>query len=128
MNNNIINYSLKDNLLIDKYMFATSEQKKLMKINLLYNLADLCVYYHINISKNYSMNDNYYDIKREYVYYKKYFSKNMNNLNNVNFIIKPYHKYDSYILASDKEKTFKRYNLLRKLYSLSKHYNINLSK
>jgi len=126
MNNNNINYSLKDELLIDKYMFTTSEQKKLMKINLLRDFANLVANYPINISKNYSIHDNYYDIKREYVYYKKYISKNRINLNNT--IPKYNTNNDIYIFISDKEKTFKRYNLLRKLYNLTTYYNVTLSK
>ena len=125
-NNNNINYSLKDELLIDKYMFATSEQKKLMKINLLRDFANLATYYPIDISKNYSIHDNYYDIKREYVYYKKYISKNINNLN---ITIPKYNtNNDIYIIASDKEKIIIKYKLLRDLLELSTKYNITLSK
>ena len=113
MNNNNINYSLKNDLLIDKYMFATDEQKRLMKIKLLYDLADLCGDYQITLTKNYSIHDNYYDIKREYVYYKKYISHVNNNI---------------YIFASDKEKIMMKYTLLRKIYKLSTKYNIPLSK
>jgi len=126
MNNNKINYSLKDDLLIDKYMFVTSEHKKLMKINLLYDFADLCAHYSIDISKNYSINDDYYDIKREYVYYKKYISKNINNLN---ITIPKYNANNNiYIFASDKEKKVMKYKLLRDLLELSTKYNLTLSK
>lgn len=58
------------------------------------------------------MNDNYYDIKREYVYYKRNISKNMNNLNNT--IPKQYNNNDNYIFASDKEKILIKYkNIFR---------------
>lgn len=123
-NNNNINYSLKDDLLVDKYIIATDKQKKLMKINLLHDLADLCVNYQINITKNYSINDDYYDIKREYDYHKKCISKNINNLNNTI----PNQYNDIYIFASDKEKIMMKYTLLRKLSNLSTNYNITPSK
>ena len=54
---------------LDEYQRASDIEKGRMKYILLRKLADLAATNHLVLFKNYTLNDDYYDIKREYEYH-----------------------------------------------------------
>jgi len=54
---------------LDNYQRANQQEKRLMKFTLLRKLAKLKQEYGIQLYTDYSLNDDYYDIKREYDYH-----------------------------------------------------------
>ena len=54
---------------LDDYQRATPQEKMQMKFNLLRKLAELKVDYKVQFFKDYTLKDDYYDIKREYDYH-----------------------------------------------------------
>ena len=54
---------------LDEYQRASPSEKQRMKYVLLRKLASLAVENKLLLSKNYTLNDDYYDIKREYEYH-----------------------------------------------------------
>ena len=62
---------------LDEYQKASDRDKLIMKYNLLRNLATLAAEQNLTLIKNYSINDDYYDIKREYDYHTGIRAKKM---------------------------------------------------
>ena len=62
---------------LDEYQKASEKDKLIMKYNLLRNLATIATEQNLTLLKNYSINDDYYDIKREYDYHTGIRAKRM---------------------------------------------------
>lgn len=62
---------------LDEYQKASNKEKLIMKYNLLRNLAAFAAEQNLTLIKNYNINDDYYDIKREYDYHTGVRAKKM---------------------------------------------------